>query len=89
MAERDTLVEPQPLAEPLPRRSRTWRKWLTKIVAGVFLGLLLLLATVALILDTAPGHRFIVDQIAALNPRSGLKIWCGCQDAPCGRELRA
>lgn len=39
--------------------------------------LLLLLALVLWIADTSIGHRFIVDQIAAQSPKSGLRIRVG------------
>src|SRR5262249_27722350 len=42
---------------------------------GGLLALLLVLVTAsAVLLDTAPGHRFLVGRILALKPSSGLRI---------------
>jgi translocation and assembly module TamB len=44
---------------------------------ALFVALLLLLAAGLVLLDTAPGHRFIVDRIGRLETASGLKIRIG------------
>lgn len=69
-------------AEAEPRAGR--RHWLSAFVSSVakFLVVLAILLMVALagllaFLDTGPGHRFIVDRIAAMSPESGLRIRIG------------
>ena len=44
---------------------------------ALFLSLLILLAAGLVLLDTAPGHRFIVDRIAGIETASGLRIRIG------------
>ena len=44
---------------------------------ALFLALLVLLAGALVLLDTAPGHRFIVDRIGRLETASGLRIQIG------------
>ncbi len=68
------------LDSPAPIRRSRLRRWsvglaktLTVIMIGVLLGFVALVA----FLDTAPGHRFIVDRIAAMTPASGLRIRIG------------
>ncbi len=46
------------------------------LLAGL-LGLLLLVLALAGLADTGPGHRFLADRIARLEPRSGLRIEIG------------
>ncbi len=43
----------------------------------LFVALLFLLAGALVLLDTAPGHRFIVDRIGRLETASGLRIRIG------------
>ena len=43
----------------------------------LFVALLFLLAGALVLLDTAPGHRFIVDRIGRLETASGLNIRIG------------
>ncbi|HEU0133882.1 MAG TPA: translocation/assembly module TamB, partial [Allosphingosinicella sp.] len=62
---------------PPPRRRRTWLSRLAKTVVAVALALAALAAALAVLLDTAPGHRFIADRIAAMAPQSGLRIHIG------------
>lgn len=61
---------------PAPRRRR-WLSRLAKAIVSVALGLAVLAAALAVLLDTGPGHRFIVDRIAAMAPDSGLRIRIG------------
>ena len=61
-------------------RRRGWRLWLSrlaKFVVGALIGLALALAAFIAFLDTSAGHRFIVDRIAAMTPKSGLRIRIG------------
>lgn len=62
-------------AAPAPRR--IWPARIAKGVAGLVVVLLLAAAALLALLDTGPGHRFIADRIAALEPASGLKIRVG------------
>jgi translocation and assembly module TamB len=69
---------PEPVAEAA--RRRWWKLWLSKLAKAVTVVLIVLtLATAALVafLDTGPGHRLIVDRIAAMTPASGLRIRIG------------
>jgi translocation and assembly module TamB len=52
-------------------------KRLVAELGALLLGLLGLLAAGLVLLDTAPGHRFIADRIAQLEIKSGLKIEIG------------
>ncbi|WP_284734541.1 translocation/assembly module TamB domain-containing protein [Sphingosinicella terrae] len=77
----DPLAAPsEALAEPEPPRRRFWRRWLSgaaKLIVVVALGIAAILAALMAFLDTGPGHRFIVDRIAAMTPASGLRIRIG------------
>ena len=68
-----------PTGAPLePRRlRRDWRRRLFNELFALFIALLFLLAGLLVLLDTAPGHRFIVDQIGRLETASGLSIRIG------------
>jgi translocation and assembly module TamB len=67
-----------PEAPPAPRRGvHAWLVALVKFLAGVALALLLAAGALVAFLDTGPGHRFIVDRIAAMTPSSGLRIRIG------------
>ncbi len=61
-----------PPSAPARRRLR-WLGW----IAAIPLALVVLLLAALWSLDTAPGHRFLTDRIAALSPSSGLKIHVG------------
>src|SRR4051812_46673449 len=65
------------LPESPRRRRRRWLSRLAKAVVALALGLALLAAVGLALLDTAPGHRFLADRIAALAPQSGLRIRIG------------
>lgn len=63
-------------AQPVRRRRHWGKRLATELLA--LLAALLLLALVGLaFLDSAPGHRWIVDRVAALETASGLKIRIG------------
>ena len=62
---------------PPYRLKRNWVRRLLQELLALFLGLALLLAIGLFILDTAPGHRWIVDRIAGIETSSGLKIRIG------------
>ncbi|QIK79868.1 translocation/assembly module TamB [Sphingomonas piscis] len=66
----------------MPRRNgwrprQDWPRRLARELLAFLVGLLLLAAGALVLLDTAPGHRFIVDRIAALETSSGLRICIG------------
>src|SRR4051812_25271693 len=65
--------------EPLePRRlRRDWSRRLLNELFALFIALLFLLAGLLVLLDSAPGHRWIVDRIAGLETASGLRIRIG------------
>lgn len=76
MAEAAITEESTP--PPPPRRLRRDWKWrLLNELFALFIALLFLLAGALVLLDTAPGHRFIVDRIANLETASGLRIRIG------------
>ena len=64
--------------EPLRRRvRRDWVRRLLNELFALFVALLFLFAGLLVLLDSAPGHRFIVDQVGRLEIASGLKIRIG------------
>ena len=59
-------------AAAAPRRlRRDWPRRLLNELLALFVALLFLLAGGLVLLDTAPGHRFIVDRIGRLRDRVG------------------
>ena len=63
---------------PPPVRLRPDWKWrLLNEAFALFLALLLLFAAALVILDSAPGHRFIIDRVGRFETASGLKIRIG------------
>ncbi|MEO6255781.1 MAG: translocation/assembly module TamB, partial [Sphingomicrobium sp.] len=61
-----------------PRRLRgDWPRKLLNELLVLFVALLILLAGGLVLLDTAPGHRFIVDRLARIETASGLNIRIG------------
>ena len=60
---------------PVRRRRRVWRplRWLGGLLLALVAAVVLALA----VIDTDPGHRFLSDRIAALAPKSGLRIHIG------------
>ena len=75
MADATVISEDAP---PPRRRLRPdWPRRLLNELFAAFIALLLLVAGALVLLDTAPGHRFIVDRIGKLETASGLKIRIG------------
>ena len=75
----EALLDPPEIAAAPVGRSG-WRLWLSrlaKFVTGTLIGLALALAAFIAFLDTSAGHRFIVDRIAAMTPKSGLRVRIG------------
>ena len=62
---------------PPYRLKRNWVRRLVQELLALFLGLALLLAIGLFILDTAPGHRWVVDRLAQVETVSGLKFRIG------------
>lgn len=66
--------------EPAPAPRRPWRGFASgtaKAIVVFALGFLAVAAALMAFLDTGPGHRLIVDRIAAMSPESGLRIRIG------------
>ena len=55
-------------------RRRHWGRRLLNELLALILVLLVLLAGALVLLDTAPGHRFIADRIAQVETATGLRI---------------
>ncbi|ARS29142.1 translocation/assembly module TamB domain-containing protein [Sphingomonas sp. KC8] len=72
--------------KPPERRRRIWAplRWLMWLLAG----LVVMAGAALVVIDTGPGHRFIVDRIAALSPSSGLKIRIGRIDGSIWGEAK-
>ena len=69
----DTAVDQRP-----PRRLRPdWPRRLLNELFALFIALLFLVAGLLVLLDSAPGHRFIVDQLSRFETASGLRIRIG------------
>src|SRR4051812_37257853 len=65
-------------SEPPRLRLRTdWKRRVFNELLAAFVALLFLLAGALVLLDTAPGHRFIVDRLARFETASGLNIRIG------------
>jgi translocation and assembly module TamB len=54
-----------------------WKKRLLNELFALFIALILLFAGALVLLDTAPGHRFIADRIAGMETATGLKFRIG------------
>ena len=59
------------------RLRRDWGGRLLNELFALFIAFLFLLAGLIVLLDSAPGHRFIVDQLGKLETASGLRIHIG------------
>ena len=64
-------------SEPPRRLRRDWKWRLLSELFAAFVELLFLLAGALVLLDTAPGHRFIADRIGRFETASGLKVRIG------------
>ncbi|HEV8407577.1 MAG TPA: translocation/assembly module TamB, partial [Sphingomicrobium sp.] len=74
----DAALAERPGSEPPRFRLRSdWRWRLLNELFALFIALLFLLAALLVLLDSAPGHRFIVDQIGKFETASGLRIRIG------------
>ena len=71
-------VESETREKPHERPSRSdWLRRLLNELFALFVALLFILAALIVLLDSAPGHRFIVDQLSGLETASGLRIRIG------------
>lgn len=72
---------PDPVQAPAARPRRGPVRWLVSGTAKSFVSIALLamlgVAALLALLDTGPGHRLIVDRIAAVAPDNGLRIRIG------------
>ena len=62
---------------PSSRDPRNWRRYLATRSAALFGALLLGIAALFVLIDSQIGHRFVIDRIEELAPRSGLRIQVG------------
>ena len=68
-----------------PPTTRRRPRWLF-VVLWLFAVTLAVIAAGLLLLDTAIGHRFVIDRIAALQPQNGLRIEIGRIDGSIYRQ---
>lgn len=74
----DLLAEAPTSEAPEIRQARKdWFRRLLNELFALFVALLFLLAGLIVLLDSSPGHRFIVDQLSRLSTQSGLSIRIG------------
>jgi translocation and assembly module TamB len=66
-----------PPAEQAPKPRRDWARRLLNELFALFIGLLIVFAALLVLLDSAPGHRFIIDQLSRFETASGLRIRIG------------
>ena len=59
------------------RLKSDWARRLLNELFALFIALLFALAVLLVLLDSAPGHRWIVDRIAGIETASGLRIRIG------------
>ncbi len=72
------VAVPQEGRERPPYRfKQDWPRRLLRELVALLLGLAFLLAVALAILDTAPGHRWIVDRIEKIETSSGLRFRIG------------
>ena len=67
----------QSAPQTVVRLKRDWRLRLLDELFALFVALLFGLAVLLVLLDSAPGHRFIVDQLGKFETASGLRIRIG------------
>ncbi len=73
----EAVAERTPEEPPRVRLRSDWRSRLLNELFALFIALLFLLAALIVLLDSAPGHRFIVDQLGQFQTASGLRIRIG------------
>jgi translocation and assembly module TamB len=73
----EAVVERGREEPPKVRLRGDWPRRLLNELFALFIALLFLLAALLVLLDSAPGHRFIVDQLGQFETASGLRIQIG------------
>ena len=73
----DAVAERSGAEGPRVRLRPDWRWRLLNELFALFVALLFVLAALLVLLDSAPGHRFIVDQLGKFETASGLRIRVG------------
>ncbi|HET7604487.1 MAG TPA: translocation/assembly module TamB domain-containing protein [Sphingomicrobium sp.] len=73
----EAVVEREREEPPKVRLRSDWARRLLNELFALFIALLFLLAALLVLLDSAPGHRFIVDQLGQFETSSGLRIRIG------------
>jgi translocation and assembly module TamB len=68
---------PEEAPPAAPRRRSRWIAVTAKIALSLVIAAMLAIGALGLLLDTDLGHRLILDRIAALQPKSGLRIRIG------------
>ena len=73
----EVVLDERKPEQPRYRLRPNWPQRLLRELLALLLGLAFLLALGLFILDTAPGHRWIVDRIAQIETSSGLRFKIG------------
>jgi translocation and assembly module TamB len=73
----EAVVDQAGSAPPPVRLRSDWRWRLLNELFALFVAFLFVLAALLVLLDSAPGHRFIVDQLGKFETASGLRIHIG------------
>jgi translocation and assembly module TamB len=73
----EAVATERPEGPPPYRLKPDWPRRLLRELLTLLLGIAFLLAIALAILDTAPGHRWIVDRIAGIETSSGLRFRIG------------
>ena len=76
MAPEEDPLTGEPAPPPGPAR-RNWRRYVITRGAALLAAAVVGVFALVLLLDSQIGHRFVIDRIAELSPRSGLKIEVG------------
>ncbi|HVL30385.1 MAG TPA: translocation/assembly module TamB, partial [Sphingomicrobium sp.] len=74
----DIVLDGEPAAKPKLLKIRPhWSRRLAGELATLLVALMILLSLGLVLLDTAPGHRWLVDRLQAIETSSGLKFRIG------------
>ncbi|MES2137434.1 MAG: hypothetical protein V4502_10305, partial [Pseudomonadota bacterium] len=73
----DSVIVTQGSEPPRRQLRRDWPRRLLNELFALFVALLFVLAGLLVLLDSAPGHRWIIDKVAGLETASGLRIRIG------------
>ncbi|HEV2594666.1 MAG TPA: translocation/assembly module TamB domain-containing protein [Sphingomicrobium sp.] len=72
----DVLTEAQ-FEKPRQIRADDWARRLLNELFALFVAFMFLIAGLVVLIDSSPGHRFIVDQLSRMSTQSGLRIRIG------------